>query len=73
MEFVRHASMADVLFQFQQPGQIIKVTTRQGTSFEGKVKMIGDKVIHLTEIRGLEMFDVVIDKEDISAIMFRSK
>lgn len=73
MEFVRHASMADVLFQFQHPGQMIKVTTRQGTSFEGKVKMIGDKVIHLTEIRGLEMFDVVIDKEDISAIMFRSK
>ncbi len=57
----------------QTVGQKIRVSLRSGNSYEGVVQMLGERVLHLSRLEGAEFFDAVIELDDISSIVYRSR
>jgi putative effector of murein hydrolase len=44
-----------------------------GTEISGKVKMVGDHVVHITEVTGKEFYDAVVNLEDVEAVVLRAR
>lgn len=51
----------------------VTVVLRGGTELTGKVGNVGNNTLRLTELSGKEYFDAVVDLDDVSAVIFRSK
>ena len=54
-------------------GKNVTVVLAGGTEITGKVSNVGDNTLRLTELSGKEYFDAVVDLDDVSAVIFRSK
>ena len=44
-----------------------------GTEISGKVKLVGDHVVHITEVTGKEFYDAVVSLEDVEAVILRAR
>lgn len=54
-------------------GKRITVKLDSGEELTGIVGEVNNKIVQLQELAGKEFFDAVIDKEDISALIIRTK
>lgn len=67
----RDEVMAGVLKE--RDGKLVTVVLKGGSEITGKVKNVGNNTLRLSELSGKEYFDAVIDLDDVSAVIFRSK
>jgi hypothetical protein len=44
-----------------------------GTEISGKVKLVGDHVVHITEVTGKEFYDAVVNLDDVEAVVLRAR
>ena len=49
-------------------GKNIYINLRSGKTYQGIIKSVGKKFIHLEKMAGREFFDALINIEDISAV-----
>jgi hypothetical protein len=45
----------------------------QGTEMTGTVRLVGEHVVHLSELAGKEFFDAAVDLEKIAAVVVRAR
>ncbi|MCC2657224.1 MAG: uncharacterized protein K0Q76_2332 [Panacagrimonas sp.] len=57
----------------ERSGKNVTVVLAGGTEVTGKVSNVGNNTLRLTELSGKEYFDAVIDLDDVSAVIFRSR
>ena len=57
----------------ERSGKNVTVVLAGGSEVTGKVSNVGNNTLRLTELSGKEYFDAVIDLDDVSAVIFRSK
>lgn len=69
--FAKDEVMAGILKD--RNGKSVTVVLAGGTEITGKISNVGDNTLRLTELSGKEYFDAVIDLDDVSAVIFRSK
>ena len=65
-KFDTAGSMNDNLKSLMDKDVVIHV--RSGKTFQGRVKAIGDHLIHLEKLSGRDFFDALIRLEDVTAI-----
>ena len=56
----------------KQTGQKVELLTKSGQKLGGKVEAVGEKTVHLSALTGQELFDAVVQLEDISAVLVRT-
>ena len=71
MQFVAERNIRDTLRQAQVEKAKVTVYLRSGATFTGLVKDSHDHHVILTELAGRELFDALIQIEDISALETR--
>lgn len=54
-------------------GQTVELRLNSGEKLGGKVEKVGDKLVHLSQVTGMEFFDAAVDVSDISAVLVRTK
>lgn len=55
-----------------QSGKQVELRLKSGEKISGKVAFVGDSIVHLTSLTGMEMFEASISIESISAVVVRS-
>lgn len=55
-----------------QSGKQVELILKSGQSIGGKIASVGDNVVHLTSLTGKEMYEAVVNINDISAIVVRT-
>jgi 16S rRNA U1498 N3-methylase RsmE len=70
VDFKQDDTTATVLKR--QEGQRVELRLKSGEKISGKVAAIGLKSVHLSALTGQEMFDAVINLDDISAVLIRT-
>lgn len=63
--------MAGVLKE--RSGKNVTVVLTSGTELTGKIDNVGNNTLRLSELSGKEYFDAVVDLDDVSAVIFRSR
>jgi len=53
-------------------GQQVELRLKSGEKIGGKVVSVGDKVVHLTGLTAMEMYEATVTISDISAVVVRS-
>lgn len=53
-------------------GQQVELRLKSGEKISGKVQSVGDQLVHLTTLTGMEMFEATVTIADISAVVVRS-
>jgi hypothetical protein len=53
--------------------QTVELRMKSGEKIGGKVKKVGDKLVHLSELTGAEFSDAAIDTSDVAAVIVRIK
>ncbi len=71
LEVKPDASVASVLKA--QTGESVILVLSSGADLAGKVVMVGDKVVHVTRIRGMEFYDAVVALDQVVAVKIRVK
>ncbi len=51
----------------------VTLTLESGGEIEGKVTMVGDSVVYITQLNGKVFFDAVVSLDKINAIVFRKE
>lgn len=51
----------------------VTVTLASGGEIEGKVSMVGDSVVYITQLSGKVYFDAIVSIDKINAIVFRKE
>jgi hypothetical protein len=64
-----HDSLKDVLKELI--GNRVELAVRTGQSYSGKLTMVGDNVVIVSELSGKEFYDAVIAIADIVAVEVR--
>jgi hypothetical protein len=54
-------------------GQMVELRMTSGEKVGGKVEKVGDKLVHLSQLTGMEYFDAAVDTSHISAVIVRAK
>jgi hypothetical protein len=54
-------------------GQMVELRMNSGEKVGGKVEKVGDKLVHLSQLTGMEYFDAAVDTSHISAAIVRAK
>lgn len=57
----------------KQAGSKVILRLDSGEEMSGTVKLVGDKVVHLSELTGKEYYDAVIDLEEVAAVIVRAR
>jgi hypothetical protein len=52
-------------------GQMVELRMNSGEKVGGKVEKVGDKLVHLSALTGMEYFDAAVDASHISAVIVR--
>lgn len=60
-----------VLLQTQL-GKQVELRLKSGDKISGKVAFVGDNVVHLTTLTGMELFEASVSLDDISAVVVRT-
>ncbi len=66
-----HESMKDILTRYK--GKQVRIQLETGNELEGNLTEVGDEVVHLTELAGMEYYDAVARIASISAVILRAK
>ena len=53
-------------------GQQVELRLKGGEKISGKVAFVGEQLVHLTTLTGMEMYEATVTISDISAIVVRS-
>ena len=56
-----------------QTGQVVELRLGSGEKIGGKVEKIGENIVHLSQLTGMEFFEAVVDLNAISAVIVRAK
>jgi len=54
-------------------GQTVELRMKSGEKIAGKVEKVGDKLVHLSQLTGMEFFDAAVDAADVAAVVIRAK
>jgi hypothetical protein len=65
-------SMKDALEKLGA-GRAVEVVLEGGKSYRGKLGMVGDDTVLVTELAGKEFYDVLIDLDAIAAVEVRTR
>lgn len=52
--------------------QPVELRLKSGEKISGKVESVGEHLVHLTTLTGMEMYEATISLQDISAVVVRS-
>ena len=53
--------------------QVVELHLKSGEKIGGKVAKLGAKIVHLSQVTGMEMFDADVEIADIAAVLARAK
>ena len=53
-------------------GQQVELRLKSGEKISGKVQSVGDNLVHLTALTGMELFEATVSISDISAVVVRT-
>lgn len=53
-------------------GQQVELRLKSGDKLSGKVTAVGDHLVHLTALTGMEMYEATVAISEISAVVVRS-
>ena len=53
-------------------GQQVELRLKNGEKVSGKVAFVGDNLVHLTTLTGMEMYEATVTISDISAVVVRT-
>lgn len=53
-------------------GQLVELRLKSGDKIGGKVVFVGENLVHLTALTGMEMYEATVTLGDISAVVVRS-
>lgn len=56
----------------RQVGQKVELRLESGASIAGKVESVGDNVVHLSNLVGLELYEAAVVIDDVSAVVTRT-
>jgi hypothetical protein len=56
----------------RQVGQKVELRLKSGEKIGGKVESLGDKLVYLTAITGMEYYEGVVLVDDVSAVVVRA-
>lgn len=54
-----------------QAGKTVELLLKSGGKIAGKVAFVGENVVHLTALTGMEMFEATVSLDSISAVLVR--
>lgn len=57
----------------KQLNKSITVSLANGKEYTGKLISVGDQMIHIDNLRGMEYFDAIITLEDVQSVVIRTK
>jgi hypothetical protein len=57
----------------KQVGQSVDLRLRSGDKISGKLASAGTQVLHVSQLEGAEYYDAVVNIDDVSAIVIRTK
>ncbi|MBZ5565343.1 MAG: hypothetical protein LAP13_23340 [Acidobacteriia bacterium] len=66
-----HESMKEILKRHE--GKQVRIHLKTGSELEGNLTEVGDEVLHLTELSGMEYYDAIVRIASISAVILRAK
>jgi hypothetical protein len=66
-----HESVKDLLARHK--GKHIIIRLNSGQDLEGELEEIGDHVLHMTELAGMEFYDAVVRLETVAALIVRTR
>ena len=67
---VKESTQATVLEA--QVGKQVELRLKSGDKLGGKVTFVGNHLVHLTALTGLEMYEATVTIADISAVVVRT-
>ncbi|MBE2179677.1 MAG: hypothetical protein IAE97_04335 [Chthoniobacterales bacterium] len=70
LEPAKDSTQATVLQS--QVGKPVELLLNSGGKIGGKVTLVGDNVVHLSSLTGMEMYEATVSIGDISAVIVRS-
>jgi hypothetical protein len=56
----------------RQVGQRVELRLKSGEKIGGKVESLGEKLVHLSAITGMEYYEAAIVLDDVSAVLVRA-
>ena len=57
----------------RQQGKAVILKLDSGDDVGGKVRLVGDHVVHLEQLTGQEFYDAVVDLEEVAAVILRAR
>lgn len=57
----------------QHTGKVVKLRLKSGQELGGTVARFGTGVVQLSQVSGMEFFDAVVNLDDISAVLIRTR
>ena len=66
-----HESMKDILTRYK--GKQVRIHLKTAGELEGNLNEVGDEVLQLTELSGMEYYDAIVRIASISAVILRAK
>ncbi len=67
----QHDSFKDVITRLL--GSRVELTLRSGRSYSGKLSMVGDGVVVVSELAGKEFYDAVMATSDVVAVEAKAR
>jgi len=52
-------------------GKSVKLRLRSGNEVSGKITRVGNGIVQISEVSGMEFFDAIVNIDDISAMLIR--
>ncbi len=65
------ASVRDVLAK--QTGQSVTLRLKGGEEIGGKVKLVGNELVHLTQLTGRDFYDAAVRLDAVEAVIVRAR
>ena len=56
----------------RQVGQRVELRLKSGEKIGGKIEGLGEKLVHLSAVTGMEYYEAVVAVEDVSAVLVRA-
>ena len=56
----------------RQTGQRVELRLKSGDKIAGKVEAVGEKAVHLSAVTGQELFDAVVQIDEIGVVLIRT-
>lgn len=56
----------------KQVGQKVELHLKSGEKIAGKLEVVGEKAVQVTALTGMDLFEAVVDIDQISAVVYRT-